>query len=133
MAGLTDRAALVRQAAFSRALLQALEAAEGRRKRRKRDQTPDSIGLGLKRQVLERVIEADPDPEAFEAWLLELVLATPGSGGLRAVCQEIYQEYQLARHDPSFSEWLAAGAPSDDALPEPRLDTGRRSRDDTGT
>ena len=130
MAGLTDRAALVRPAAFSRALLQALEAAEGRRKR---DQTPDSIGLGLKRQVLERVIEADPDPDVFEAWLLELVLATPGSGGVRAVCQEIYQEYLLARRDPSFSEWLAAGAPSDDALPEPRLATGRRSRDDSGT
>lgn len=122
MAEFSDRAAPVRPAAFSRALLQALEAVAERRKRRRRDQTPDSIGLELKRQVLERAIEADPEPEAFEAWLLELALATPGSGGMRAICQEIYQEYQLACHDPSFSEWLAAGAPSDNAFPEPRLD-----------
>ncbi|MBX6755035.1 MAG: type III secretion fhipep protein [Thermorudis peleae] len=117
-------ASLIRPAEFSRALLHALDASEGRRRRRKRDQTPDSIGLSLKRDVLEKIIAEDPEPEAFEAWLLDLVLHTPGSGGLRAMCQDILQEYRLAQQDPRFSEWLAEGAPSDDALPEGQL-TGR--------
>ncbi len=120
-------AALTRPAAFSQALLAALAASEGRRKRRKRDQTPDQIGLELKRWILEQIIAADPDPEAFEAWLFELVLQTPGSGGLRAMCQEVLLEYQLAQQDPDFRAWLAVGAPSADALPQTRLDPSRRS------
>jgi len=106
--------ALVRPAVFCRALLDALDASAGRRKRRKRDQTPDALGQELKRWILEQAIAADPEPDAFEAWLLDLVLRTPGSGGLRAMCQEVFMEYQLAQHDPDFRAWLAPGAPSAD-------------------
>jgi hypothetical protein len=60
-----------RPAEVCRALLAALEAAEGHRRRRKRDQTPDAFGLGIKRALLERIVEEDPAPEAFEAWLLQ--------------------------------------------------------------
>ena len=40
---------MVRPAEVCAALLAALEAAEGRRRSRKRDQTPDAIGLAIKR------------------------------------------------------------------------------------
>jgi hypothetical protein len=100
---------------FCRHLLNALDASEGRSKRRKRDQTPDTIGLGLKRALLERATEADPDPEAFEAWLIEQVLAEPASGGLRAMCGEVLDDYRFAAADPTFRQWLADGAPSADA------------------
>lgn len=109
-----DPRSLVRPAVFCRALLEAMDASEGRRKRRKRDQTPDTLGQELKRWVLEQTIAADPEPAAFEGWLLELVLRTPGSGGLRAMCQEVLMEYQLAQHDEDFRTWLALGAPSAD-------------------
>ena len=69
-----------------RELLAALDASEGRRKRRKRDTTPDAIGLTVKRELLERAIAADPEPQAFEAWLLEQCGAAGGAeGGVRAM------------------------------------------------
>ncbi len=114
-----DPAQLVRPSVFCQALLAALEASEGRRRRRKRDQTPDMLGQELKRWVLAQAIAADPAPEDFEGWLLQLVLNTPGSGGLRAMCQEVLMEYQLAQNDPDFRAWLAFGAPSAD---KPRND-----------
>ena len=55
----------LRPAVLCRGLLDALEASEGRRKRRKRDTTPDAIGLGTKRDLLERAVRDAPDPEAF--------------------------------------------------------------------
>lgn len=104
-----------RPSEFSRQLLQALEASEGRRKRRKRDTTPDAIGLNIKRDVLRRTIEEDPEPEDYEGWLLQQVLAAPASGPVRALCVEILTEYNVARLDSNFSGWLAEGAPSADA------------------
>jgi len=62
----------LRPAVVCAALLEALDASEGRRRRRKRDTTPDAIGMSLKRQLLAQSIEADPDPDAFEAWLRAL-------------------------------------------------------------
>ena len=59
-----------RPAEICGALLAALEAAEGRRRNRKRDQTPDGIGLAIKRDLLQRAVQNDPNPEAFEEWLL---------------------------------------------------------------
>ena len=99
-----------------RELLNALEASEGRRKRRKRDTTPDAIGLTVKRDLLERAIAADPDASAFEAWLLEQCARAGGSeGGVRAMALSIYEEWRLSHDAASFRNWLAEGAPSDDA------------------
>jgi len=96
-------------------LLAALDASEGRRKRRKRDTTPDAIGLEVKRELLEHAIAADPEPEAFEAWLLEQCLASGAAeGGVRAMALSIFEEWRLAHDAASFREWLARGAPSDD-------------------
>ena len=102
-----------------RELLAALDASEGRRRRRKRDTTPDAIGLTIKRDLLERAIAADPEPDEFEAWLHEQCLAAGGSeGGVRAMALSIFEEWRLAHDADAFREWLARGAPSDDARSE---------------
>ncbi|MCW5851859.1 MAG: type III secretion fhipep protein [Anaerolineae bacterium] len=103
-------------AEFSRQALLALDASEGRSKRRKRDQTPDRLGMDLKRELLQRVAEEAPAPDEFEGWLLQQVILAPASGPVRAMGADILNEYRLSCFDPSFEAWLAEGAPSADAL-----------------
>ena len=120
MAARPDRSSAVtglRPAAVCGALLAALEASEGRRRRRKRDTTPDAIGLSLKRWLLAEAGEADPDPGAFEAWLLERCLSRAQdapTGALRAMARDIVAEWRLATVSADFRGWLTTGAPSDD-------------------
>jgi hypothetical protein len=114
---MTEQTATLRPAEFSRRLLRALEAADGRRKRRKRDQTPDRIGLELRRTLLEQAVAEDPASDEFEHWLLGQVLAAEASGPVRAMCLQILDEYRFALADPDFSRWLECGAPSADAEP----------------
>jgi len=104
----------VRPREFARGLLQALEASEGRRRRRKRDQTPDALGLGIKRALLERAVSDDPEPDDFEGWLVEQCLDAESIGGARAMAQEIFHEWRLAALSPQFGAWLADGAVSED-------------------
>jgi hypothetical protein len=109
---------LPRPAALCGELLAALDAAEGRRRKRKRDTTPDAIGLGIKRARLERAIADDPAPGDFERWLLDRCgegAATVSVGAVRAMALELLGEWRLAATDPAFRAWLASGAPSDDA------------------
>jgi hypothetical protein len=107
---------LTRPAEVCRELLAALEASEGRRQRRKRDTTPDAIGLAIKRDLLERAVAADPEPQAFESWLHEQCVGTgPAEGGVRAMALSIFEEWRLTLEAGAFHEWLARGAPSDDA------------------
>lgn len=111
---MTDRPADV-----CRGLLAALEASEGRRQRRKRDTTPDAIGQGIKRTLLERAVTEDPAAEDFEAWLLEQCLARAepwGAGAVQAMAREILHEWRLARTVDGFGGWLAKGAPSADRV-----------------
>ena len=110
----------VRPSAFCQSLLAAMLAAEGLVKRRGRNQTPDGIGLALKRDLLVRAVDDDPPPDAFESWLVAQVLAAPAGGPVRAMCAQILDEYRLAALDPAFAEWLASGASSDDAEPRPK-------------
>jgi len=110
----------VRPAVVCAALLDALDASEGRRRRRKRDTTPDAIGMSLKRRLLVQSVDADPEPQAFEAWLLERCLtgsADVSIGALRAMAREVFAEWQFAAASVDFREWLAAGAPSEDRGP----------------
>jgi hypothetical protein len=101
-----------------RALLGALDGSEGRRRRRKRDTTPDAFGMAIKRDLLAAAAADDPDPDQFEAWLLERVLAAGGdAGAVRAMALDILREWQVALAAPSFRHWLEAGAPSDDRRP----------------
>jgi hypothetical protein len=99
-------------------LLAALEAAEGRRRSRKRDQTPDAIGLAIKRSLLQRAVQADPDPEAFEEWLLRCVQecgAAASAGAVSAMARAIFEEWRLVHSLGEFKSWLDQGAPSADA------------------
>lgn len=105
----------LRPAAVCAELLGALEASEARTRRRKRDQRPDRIGLAIKRTLLEDAVREDPEPEAFEAWLLEKVLgAGPGEGAVRAMALQVFEEWKLALAPGPFRGWLAEGAPSED-------------------
>jgi hypothetical protein len=114
-----------RPADICRQLLAALDASEGRRRRRKRNTSPDSIGMAIKRRLLEETVRDDPDPDAFEGWLLERSLspAGPGSGDeefrargpIRAMALEVLAEWRLAELPGAFRSWLTEGAPSDDA------------------
>jgi hypothetical protein len=99
-------------------LLAALEASEGRRRSRKRDQTPDAIGLTVKRDLLKRVVEDDPNPEEFEEWLLHYPLShgsPDSSGAVSAMARAVFEEWRLVHHMREFKVWLDRGAPSDDA------------------
>jgi hypothetical protein len=99
-------------------LLQASDASEGRRKRRKRDTTPDSLGMEVKRALLEAVVVDDPDPDVFEAWLFARVQASGTlAGATRAMALQVWDEWQFALASAGFRAWLAAGAPSDDSRP----------------
>jgi hypothetical protein len=104
-----------RPADVCRGLLETIEASEGRRKRRLRDTTADSIGLDIKRRLLEEVVIADPDASEFEGWLLERCLAEgPADGPMRAIALTIWEEWQLTHASGDFRRWLAQGAPSAD-------------------
>ncbi len=117
----------LRPAQICRQLLAALDASEGRRSRRKRNTSPDSIGMAIKRQLLEETLRDDPDPDAFEGWLLERSFSPMGSerpldgelllasGPVRAMALEVLAEWRLAEHPGAFRRWLMNGAPSDDA------------------
>ena len=97
-------------------LLAALQASEGRRRRRKRDTTPDSIGMTIKRRLLEGAVHDDPDPVDFEGWLLQQSENAPaeGSGPARAMALDVLGDWRLANTSNAFRAWLEQGAPSDD-------------------
>lgn len=102
----------VRPARVCSQLLAALEASEGRRRRRKRNTTPDAIGMSIKRSLLELTVRDDPEPGDFEGWLWE---RCHSSGPVRAMALTILAEWQLAQSSGAFRRWLDDGAPSADA------------------
>ena len=117
----------LRPAEICRRLLTTLDASEGRRRRRKRNTTPDAIGMAIKRTILEETVRDDPDAEAFEGWLLERCLSAgesgtwsdagelfAASGPVRAMALEVLAEWRLAEAPGAFRSWLSEGAPSDD-------------------
>jgi hypothetical protein len=101
-----------RPAAYCQQALEAIRVSEERRKRRKRDTGPDLAGMSIKRDLLEKAIEADPEPDEFEGWLLQQVIQSRASGPIRAMAIEIHADYENARAVQSFSGWLADGAPT---------------------
>ena len=118
----------LRPAEVCQRLLAALDASEGRCRRRKRNTTPDAIGMAIKRTLLEETVRDDPDADAFEGWLLERCLSAgesgsrsdteelfTASGPVRAMALEVLAEWRLAETPGAFRSWLSEGAPSDDA------------------
>src|SRR3954468_5869747 len=107
----------MRPAEICSRLLAALDASEGRRRKRKRNTTPDSIGMALKRTILEETVRHDPDPDAYEGWLLERCITPDGpSGPMRAMALDVLSDWRLAQASVAFQSWLEQGAPSDDAV-----------------
>ena len=114
-------APVIRPAEVCQALLAALEASEGQRKRRKRDQTPDAIGLTVKRELLERVVKADPEPGGFEEWLLDYsrtCVASELAGPASAMARAVFDEWRMALSLDEFRVRLNRGAPSEDVFDE---------------
>jgi hypothetical protein len=109
---------IVRPAEICSRLLAALEASEGRRRKRKRNTTPDAIGMAIKRTLLEDTVRQDPEPADYEVWLLERCLVPGPSGPTRAMALEVLSDWRLAQSSVAFREWLQQGAPSDDAATE---------------
>jgi hypothetical protein len=74
-------------------------------RKRARDQQADLAGLALKRSVLERLAELDPEPAEVEETLLNIVagLGEP-SGPARAVAVLVRDEWRTACACP---EWVA--------------------------
>ncbi|MCC7022446.1 MAG: type III secretion fhipep protein [Thermomicrobiales bacterium] len=105
-----------RPAVICQQLLQAMSATEGRRRRRKRNTTPDALGMEIKQGLLEAVVADDPDPDAFDEWLYTQVQAAGGNAGpTRAMARQVREEWAFAVASAGFRHWLEAGAPSDDA------------------
>ena len=105
----------LRPGVIARELLEALEASEGRRKRRARDTTADAIGLRIKQGLLEEIVRADPESQDFEGWLVDRCLAEGlADGPVRAMAMTIWDEWRLASASDDFRRWLSEGAPSDD-------------------
>ena len=101
-----------------RALLAALDASDGRRRKRKRDQTADALGLAVKRDLLQRVVDEDPPPHAFEEWLFNYPTTCEKpelAGPALAMARAVFEEWRLTHTLPDFKLWLEQGAPSDDA------------------
>jgi hypothetical protein len=112
---------------FCRQLLATIAVSDGRRRRRKRDTTPDAIGLSIKRSLLERAVLDRPDAESFERWLFERSLdvrwleqgdradESPATvGAVQAMAASVLAEWRLVSESPAFRDWLARGAPSAD-------------------
>lgn len=124
----SDRSSPFRPADLCHRLLAALDVSEGRRRRRKRNTTPDTIGMTIKRKLLEQTVQDDPDPDDFEGWLLERCLSADQfnqgdddggvpspTGSVRAMALDVLAEWRLAQTSGAFRTWLLRGAPSDDA------------------
>ena len=96
-------------------LLSALDASEGRRRRRSRNTTADSIGLAIQRELLQRAVRDGPSEADFERWLQERCVAQGESdGAYRAMALLIWHEWKLASQAEDVSAWLMSGARSDD-------------------
>ena len=93
-------------------------------RRRARDQQADRAGMQLRRKILDRLADLDPEPEAIEPALAEIVRALgEPSGPARGVCALIREEWDQARLAPGLWDWLKA-----EALAASRGDSNRRTR-----
>jgi hypothetical protein len=114
-AGDRGRAVSVSPVELCGGLLHALDASEGRRRRRSRNTTADAIGLAIQRGLLEDAVREQPTAESFERWLQERCVAQGESDGAhRAMALLIWHEWQLASQAEDVSAWLTSGARSDD-------------------
>ena len=81
----------------------------------------DQAGEALRKDVLNRLIRLDPEPEELEAALLAVVaeLGEP-TGPTRAVGLTIQQEWEMVVSNPSYWSFLVREALQGDEKRQPR-------------
>jgi hypothetical protein len=80
-------------------------------RQRARDQQADLTGLELKRRVLHHLIALDPEPEAFDAALNQIIIELgPPYGPTRGICLNVRYDWEAAGASPQFVAWLIAEA-----------------------
>jgi hypothetical protein len=103
-----------------------LAGAGGPPRARARDQQADLAGEAMRREVLNRLIVMDPDPEQLEGALASIIadLGEP-AGPTRGVCTAIRQEWEMARISQEYWDFLVGQAVTrDDSGPGRRRDRG---------
>ena len=76
-----------------------------RPRQRARDQMADRAGMEIKRRILKRLVETDPEPEELDSMLVKMVDEIgPPFGPTRAVAAVIRDEWQAAAISP---EWVS--------------------------
>jgi hypothetical protein len=74
-------------------------------RQRLRNQTPDIIGLELKRRLLQSVAEVDPEPGDLETTLARLIEQLgPATGPARALAVSFRDEWRALPANPT---WIA--------------------------
>jgi hypothetical protein len=85
-----------------------------RPRQRARDQQADVAGLELKRRLLHRVADIDPEAADLERVLIELIEEIgPPTGPTRGVALTFRDEYEAANANPDWLAHLLAEAVED--------------------
>jgi hypothetical protein len=82
-------------------------------RQRLRNQTPDFIGLELKRRLLQSIAALDPEPGELEAILARLIDelgSASGRGPVRALALGFRDEWQALPANPAWIELLQTEA-----------------------
>lgn len=83
-------------------------------RQRARDQQADRAGMELKRQLLERLAYLDPEPDALEIALTDIVdQFGPPTGPTRAMARSFLEDWQAACVSPEWIEQLLEEAVRD--------------------
>jgi hypothetical protein len=90
---------------------------------RARDRQADLAGEALRRQVLNRLIVLDPEPEDLEETLMAIVadLGEP-TGPTRGICTALRQEWEMAAISPEYWSFLVGQALSNEKHRRPARD-----------
>jgi hypothetical protein len=85
-------------------------------RQRARDQQADRAGLALKQRVLQELAALDPEPEALEAALMQIIETIgPPTGPTRALAVTIRDEWLAACAAPEWTAHLLGEAIRDSA------------------
>ena len=80
-------------------------------RQRLRNQTPDTLGLELKRRLLQALAELDPEPGKLDEALARLIDELgPPTGPVRALAVSFRDEWQALPANPEWIEHLKTEA-----------------------
>lgn len=88
---------------------------------RARDQQADLAGEALRKEVLNRLVVLDPEPDALDATLLEIVAALGDpTGPTRAIGLSFRDEWEMVVASPGYWSFLLQTALEGDQPQPPR-------------